>query len=127
MTEPALLLDSNVVVWLDQKPQRIPGSVLLRLESAPLVFLSAVTAWELAIKQSLGGLTLIRPVSDLIHTHRMTELPVTIRHGEAVQSLPPHHRDPFDRLLIAQAMVEGLILVTGDKQLLNYGVPILLV
>jgi len=44
-----------------------------------------------------------------------------------VQSLPPHHRDPFDRLLIAQAMVEGLILVTGDKQLLNYGVPILLV
>jgi PIN domain nuclease of toxin-antitoxin system len=127
MTEPALLLDSNVVVWLDQKPQRIPGSVLLRLESAPLIFLSAVTAWELAIKQSLGALTLIRSVSDLIHSHKMTELPVTIRHGEAVRGLPLHHRDPFDRLLVAQAMVEGLILVTGDKQLLNYGIPILLV
>jgi PIN domain nuclease of toxin-antitoxin system len=127
MTEPALLLDSNVVVWLDQKPQRIPNSVLLRLESAPLVYLSAVTAWELAIKQSLGALALIRPVSDLIHSHKMTELPVTIRHGEAVRNLPHHHRDPFDRLLVAQALVEGLILVTGDKQLLNYGVPILLV
>jgi PIN domain nuclease of toxin-antitoxin system len=127
MTEPALLLDSNVVVWLDQRPQRISGSLLLRLESAPLVYLSAVTAWELAIKQSLGGLALMRPVSDLIHTHRMTELPVTIRHGEAVQNLPLHHRDPFDRLLVAQAMVERLILVTGDRQLLSYGIPILLV
>ena len=127
MTENALLLDSNVVVWLDQNPQRIPHSVLVRLESAPQVFLSAVTAWELAIKQSLGSLTLLRPVSDLIHTHRMVELPVTIRHGEAVRSLPLHHRDPFDRLLVAQAIVEGLILVTGDRQLLRYGVPVLLV
>jgi PIN domain nuclease of toxin-antitoxin system len=127
MTDSALLLDSNVVVWLDQKPRRIPDSVLLRLESAPQVFLSAVTAWELTIKQSLGNLTLLRPVSDLIRTLEMTELPVTIRHGEAVGNLPLHHRDPFDRLLVAQAMVEGLILVTGDRQLLKYGVPILLV
>ena len=127
MTESSLLLDSNVVVWLDQKPQRIPESVLFHIESAPQVFLSAVTAWELAIKQSLGSLTLLRPVSDLIHTHRMIELPVTIRHGEAVRDLPLHHRDPFDRLLVAQAMVEGLILVTGDQKLLSYGVPILLV
>ena len=127
MTEPGLLLDSNIVVWLDQKPQRIPDSVLSRLESAPRVFLSAVTAWELAIKQSLGSLILVRPVSDLIHTHHMIELPVTIRHGEAVGNLPLHHRDPFDRLLVAQAIVEGLILVTSERQLLKYGVPILLV
>ena len=127
MTVSALLLDSNVVVWLDQKPRRIPDSVLLRLESAPQVFLSAVTAWELAIKRSLGSLTLLRPVSDFIHTHQMTELPVTIRHGEAVGNLPLHHRDPFDRLLVAQAMVEGLILVTGDRRLAEYGIPVLLV
>jgi PIN domain nuclease of toxin-antitoxin system len=127
MTEPGLLLDSNVVVWLDQKPQRISSSVLHRIESAPLVFLSAIVAWELGIKQSIGGLTLNRPVSDLIHTNGMTELPVTIKHGEAVRDLPLHHRDPFDRLLVAQAMVEGLILVTGDRKLLDYGVPILLV
>jgi PIN domain nuclease of toxin-antitoxin system len=127
MTEPAFLLDTNIVVWLDQKPDRISASVLLRIESAPQVFLSAVVAWELSIKQSLGSLTLNRPVSDLIHTHAMTELPVTIQHGEAVRNLPFHHRDPFDRLLVAQAMVEGLILVTGDRHLLDYGVPILLV
>ena len=127
MTEPALLLDSNVVVWLDQKPKRIPDSVLMRLEAAPQVFLSAVTAWELTIKQSIGKLALLVPVSDLIHTHQMTELPVTIRHGEAAVNLPLHHRDPFDRLLVAQAIVEGLILVTGDRQLLSYGAPILLI
>ena len=127
MKETALLLDSNVVVWLDQKPQRIPDPVLLRLESAPQVFLSAVTAWELTIKQSLGNLTLLQPVSKLIHTYQMIELPVSIRHGEAVGNLPLHHRDAFDRLLVAQALVEGLILVTGDRQLLKYGVPILLV
>jgi PIN domain nuclease of toxin-antitoxin system len=57
----------------------------------------------------------------------MTELPVTIRHGEAVRNLPLHHRDPFDRLLVAQALVEGLILLTGDRRLLNYGIPIQLV
>jgi PIN domain nuclease of toxin-antitoxin system len=57
----------------------------------------------------------------------MIELPVTIRHGEAAGSLPLHHRDPFDRMLIAQAIIEGLILVTGDRQLLRYSVPILLV
>jgi PIN domain nuclease of toxin-antitoxin system len=127
MTEPALLLDSNIVVWLDQKPERIPSAVLLRIESAPAVFLSAVTAWELAIKQALGSLTLLRPVSSLIHTHQMTELPVTIRHGEAVGNLPLHHRDPFDRLLVAQALMEGLVLVTSDKKLADYGVPVLLV
>jgi PIN domain nuclease of toxin-antitoxin system len=122
-----LLLDSNVVVWLDQKPERISPSALHRIESAPKVFLSAVTAWELSIKQSLGALTLLQPVSEIIHSHTMTELPVSIRHGEAVLHLPLHHRDPFDRLLVAQALVEGLILVTSDRQLLSYGIPILLV
>jgi PIN domain nuclease of toxin-antitoxin system len=127
MTASALLLDSNIVVWLDQKPERLPAIVIKQLESAPLVYLSAVTAWELNIKQSLGTLTLARSVSDLLQTHGMTELPVTIRHGEAVRNLPLHHRDPFDRLLVAQATVEGLILVTGDRQLLGYGIPVLLV
>jgi PIN domain nuclease of toxin-antitoxin system len=125
--EAPLLLDSNIVVWLDQKPKRLPVSVVERIERASLVYLSAVTAWELSIKESLGGLTLARPVSDLINAHKMTELPVTVRHGEAVRNLPLHHRDPFDRLLVAQALVEGLILVTGDRLLLKYGIPLLLV
>ena len=76
------------MVWLDQKPERIPPHVLLMIESAPRVFLSAVTAWELGIKQALGGLTLLQPVSEMVRTHSMTELPVTIEHGEAVRDLP---------------------------------------
>jgi PIN domain nuclease of toxin-antitoxin system len=127
MTDSGFLLDSNIVVWLDRKPERIPPHVLLTIASAPQVFLSAVTAWELGIKQALGDLTLLQPVSEMVRAHSMTELPVTIRHGEAVRELPLHHRDPFDRLLVAQAMVEGLILVTGDRLLLRYGIPILLV
>jgi len=127
MTEPAFLLDTNIVVWLDQKPERIPPHVLQIIEFAPQVYLSAVTAWELGIKQALGGLTLLQPVSEMVHRSGMTELPVTIQHGEAVRELPLHHRDPFDRLLVAQAKIEGLILVTGDRQLLHYGIPILLV
>lgn len=125
MTGSALLLDSNIVVWYDQKPARLPVSVTRQIESAPQVFISAVTAWELAIKQSLGGLELARPVSDFVLTSGMFELPVTIRHGEAVRNLPLYHRDPFDRLLVAQALIEGLVLVTADTRLVQYGVPIL--
>jgi PIN domain nuclease of toxin-antitoxin system len=127
MSSQALLLDSNIVVWLNENLARIPRTVLQQIEDAPEVFLSAVTAWELGIKESTGGLTLAKPVSTLINTHAMTELPVSIKHGEAVKNLPYHHRDPFDRLLIAQATVEGLILVTADRVLLNYGIPIILI
>jgi PIN domain nuclease of toxin-antitoxin system len=126
MKPSALLLDSNVVVWLDQKPERLSATAIAQIESATQIYLSAVTAWELSIKQSLGKLTLARSISALIQEHGFTELPVSIRHGEAVRDLPLYHRDPFDRLLVAQAMIEGLILVTGDRQLLRYGIPILL-
>jgi PIN domain nuclease of toxin-antitoxin system len=122
-----LLLDSNIVVWLDQKSARIPPALHHQLQTNPVVYLSAVTAWELGIKQSLGKLKLASQVSEIIRDYSMRELPVTVTHGEAVRTMPPHHRDPFDRLLVAQAMVEGLVLVTSDRKLLRYGVPILLV
>jgi PIN domain nuclease of toxin-antitoxin system len=127
MSAPSLLLDSNIVIWLDRKPGRLPAQTVQQIRSAQHVYVSAVTGWELSIKQSLGGLSLARPVSEFIRAERMIELPITIEHGEAVQSLPLHHRDPFDRLLLAQTKVERLVLVTGDKFLLRYGVPILLV
>lgn len=122
-----LLLDSNIVVWLDQKSARISPTVHHQLQTNPVVYLSAVTAWELGIKQSLGKLKLVSQVSEIIRDYSMMELPVTVTHGEAVRTMPLHHRDPFDRLLVAQAMVEGLVLVTSDRKLLRYGVPILLV
>ena len=125
MTAPGLLLDSNIVVWLDEKSKRLTERVVRQIENAPTVFVSAVTAWELSIKESLGDLTLARPVSEFIRTLGLTELPMTIRHAEAVRCLPLYHRDLFDRLLIVQAQAEGLVLVTGDKKLAQYGIPIL--
>jgi PIN domain nuclease of toxin-antitoxin system len=123
----ALLLDSNVIVWLSNKSPRLSANALDQIQTRPEVYVSAISALELSIKQMIGKLTLLGSVSEMIRKKNMKELPVTVAHGEAVQSLPLHHRDPFDRLLVAQAMVEGLVLVTADRMLLHYGIPILLV
>jgi PIN domain nuclease of toxin-antitoxin system len=120
-----LLLDSNVVVYLDQYPDRVPASVTEKIDSAHEVYVSAVTSWELSIKQANGALRLNAQVSVLVEALRLLELPITIRHGERVRTLPSIHRDPFDRLLVAQSMVEGLTLVTSDRNLAQYGIPIL--
>lgn len=120
-----LLLDSNVLVFFDHTPERIPGRTLERIQNATDVYVSAVTAWELAIKQAIGSLNLASPVSNLVQKLGFIELPISIRHGEAIRSLPLFHRDPFDRLLLAQAQVENLILVTADRRLAQYGIPVL--
>jgi PIN domain nuclease of toxin-antitoxin system len=120
-----LLLDSNVVVYLDQYPDRLPAAARDKIDEAEEVYVSAVTGWELAIKQANGALRLNAAVSALVDSLRFLELPITIRHGERVRTLPLIHRDPFDRLLVAQSMVEGLTLVTSDRRLAQYGVPIL--
>ena len=122
MSAPSLLLDSNIVIWLDRKPSRLPTGIIEQIRSAQHVYVSAVTGWELSIKQSLGGLSLVRPVSEFVRAERMIELPITIEHGEAVQSLPLHHRDPFDRLLIAQAFDLQTPIITSDKTFDLYGV-----
>jgi len=126
-TPGALLLDTNILVWLDHRSQRLSTPFLKQLQASPQVYASAVSAWELSIKQSLGRLKLARQVSQLIQEEYLTELPITAEHGEAVRQLPLHHRDPFDRLLISQASIENLILVTADKAFLKYGIPIILV
>jgi PIN domain nuclease of toxin-antitoxin system len=81
----------------------------------------------LGLKQAAGKLRLKMPVSSMLHTFGLLELPVSIRHAECAVKLPPHHRDPFDRLLLAQAQLEGLILVSADRKLAEYGIPILMV
>jgi PIN domain nuclease of toxin-antitoxin system len=82
--------------------------------------------WEIAIKQAIGKLPV--PRADLLDTLRRTnliELPVTLKHAQATRLLPPHHRDPFDRMLVAQAQVEGLSLVSRDRALREYQVTVL--
>jgi len=85
------------------------------------------TAWELAIRFASNKLHLRVSVSEMTLAYGFTELQIAFKHVEVAAALPFHHRDPFDRLLVAQALVEGLILVTSDKKLTQYGVPVLLV
>jgi PIN domain nuclease of toxin-antitoxin system len=122
-----LLLDSNVIVYLDQNPARVAQRTRDRIDAASEVYVSAVTGWELSIKQATGALKINTPVSSLVGSFGFLELPITIRHGEAIRTLPMIHRDPFDRLLVAQSIVEGLTLVTSDNRLIGYGIPVQLV
>lgn len=84
------------------------------------VFVSAATAWELAIKKFKGKLVLAESATSRIARYGFTELPITIQHGEAAAELDWTHRDPFDRMLVAQAKVEGLTLVTADRRIREY-------
>jgi PIN domain nuclease of toxin-antitoxin system len=86
---------------------------------------SAASAWEVAIKTALGRLRPTRTVEEAASDSGFLELPVTFRHAERVTGLPPHHRDPFDRMLVAQAAVEELTLVTRDPVFARYGVALI--
>ena len=94
------------------------------------VFVSAASAWEIATKCAIGKLSLSEHPREwlplAIKRNSFTPLPITVEHGFAVADLPLHHRDPFDRLLIAQAKVEQLALVTGDEKLTAYDVQVVL-
>ena len=124
-TAPAFLLDSHVLLWLSSDLKRIPAAVIRQLDAAPEVYFSAASAWELALKQSLGKLEMSGSISEFAAQAGLEELPISTRHAEAAARLPWHHRDPFDRLLVAQARLEQLVLVTADTRLASYDVAIL--
>lgn len=113
-----LLLDTQSFIWLSNEPDRLPSSIRSALyDPSNLLFVSVVSAWEMQIKVSLGKLTLPAAVKDFLQTqrviHKIQSLPVLERHIWALATLPLHHRDPFDRLLIAQTIAENWILVTA--------------
>jgi PIN domain nuclease of toxin-antitoxin system len=122
-----LLLDTHVWLWLQSARQRIKPSVLeLLADTDNVLLLSAASAWEIAIKYSIGRLDLPAPPDEYVMA-RMGQsgtlsLPVDPRHALHVAKLPMHHRDPFDRLLIAQAQLEHAVLVTVDPQIRDYEV-----
>ncbi len=120
------LLDTHVIVWLDNSPERISGSVFGLLSDPNVaVFVSTASIWEAAIKVAQKKLRFHTPMISLMQGAGIKELHVTSRYTTAAAQLPLHHKDPFDRMLIAQAQVESLILVTSDKQMLPYDVPII--
>ena len=125
------LLDTHVWLWLLGEPRRPPEAVVDRLASADDVVLSVVGVWEAVIKAGAGKLALPLPAADLVAVSRrdagLRELPVEARHVLAVQDLPALHRDPFDRLLVAQARVEDLTLVAADAKVQADDVPLLAV
>lgn len=89
------------------------------------MYVSAASAWEVAIKTAIGRLRPTRTVEAAAADSGFLELPVTFQHAERITELPPHHRDPFDRMLVAQAAVEELALVTRDRVFARYGVPLI--
>jgi PIN domain nuclease of toxin-antitoxin system len=119
-----LLLDTHVLIWWDEG-RRLAAEARRAIADADSVYVSAASAWEVAIKTGLGRLRPTRTVEQAVDESGFLELPVTFRHAERVGKLPPHHRDPFDRLLIAQADVEELTLVTRDAVFARYGVAVI--
>jgi PIN domain nuclease of toxin-antitoxin system len=122
-----LLLDTNVAVWLlvaDRK-RVSPDAVLALEDMSNEVALSAATVWEIAVKRSLGKLTLPDGWAGALGRLGFDPMPVTAIHAAAVERLAWHHRDPFDRLLVAQASVERCALVTADRRLAAYPVEVL--
>ena len=119
-----LLLDTHAFLWWDSDDSKLP-KVLRSAIALPQneVFVSAVTVWEIAIKRASGKLVFGGAVGRSIEIHGFRSLPITVEHAEWAGGLPPLHRDPFDRLLVAQAHLEGLVLVTVDEQILRYQVP----
>ena len=124
-TQPSrLLLDTHVFLWWRDESPRILPDIADEIGSADAVFVSIATAWEIAIKVSSGRLRVPGPVGPAILESGFHPLAITIEHTERVATLPRHHGDPFDRMLAAQAMHEGLTLVTHDRAFAPYAVPL---
>jgi PIN domain nuclease of toxin-antitoxin system len=120
----SLLLDTEALIWWDTNDRRLGGNARALIQDAAAVYVSAASAWEIAIKSALGKLRTTRRPSQVVADAAFIELPVTFEHTETVSALPPHHSDPFDRILIAVARVEGLTIVSSDPQLGRYDVPV---
>ncbi len=125
-----LLLDTHTFLWWDSEPARLSTTALSACQDpSNILILSTVSVWEMQVKSQLGKLTLNLPLPDIIkgqqETNRIIILPMALEHVLELQDLPPHHKDPFDRLLIAQAKVEEAVLVSHDSWFVNYPVRLL--
>ena len=120
------LLDTSVLLlWLEGN-KRLPMRVRRMLdESAHPIYVSAATIWEISIKRSIGKLKIADSFFEDLHSSQFIELPVSFVHAKKVADLPNIHRDPFDRLLIAQAIIEKLTLITSDKYVFQYQIETL--
>lgn len=117
-----LLFDTHAALWWLAGEELIGDDAESYLaDETNQVFLSTVVVWEVAIKRSLGKLEAPAAFASTLLGAGAQPLPVSLDHAEAVEQLPWHHRDPFDRLLVAQALIEGAAVISGDEKLLPYG------
>ncbi len=121
-----LLLDTHVVLWWRQDSRRIGRQTRAAIAGASAVYVSAASAWEVAIKAAVGRLDLADPFESHVEKAGFEPLPITFAHAAEVGRLPPHHADPFDRMLVAQARIERLVLVTHDVNIRAYDVDLLM-
>jgi len=124
-----LLLDTHTFIWWDSSPQKLsPKALALCQNPENILLLSIGSIWEMQIKIQLGKLSLNLPLPELIESQQQTNnievLPINLTHLFTLDRLPNHHKYPFDRLLISQAIVENAVLVSGDSILANYPVKI---
>lgn len=125
-----ILLDTHVWLWMNQSPARLRAESRALLENSQNhLLLSAVSTWEIAVKHQLGKLDLpmapVRYIPERMAENMVRALPIDVLHTLRAASLPLHHRDPFDRLLVAQAQIEGLELMTADRRMADYEVSLL--
>ena len=121
----SLLLDTHVVLWWLADAPSLSDEIKARLDQDPDVCVSPATIWEVTIKQAIGRIKEPADLPDRIRDSGFTELPITSAHAMAAGRLPLIHRDPFDRMLVAQAQCEGLTLVTRDANCQKYEVSVL--
>jgi PIN domain nuclease of toxin-antitoxin system len=122
-----LLLDTRVALWALSAPWELSPALRQRIELAPRVCVSAASAWELVVKVSLGRARVAPGFREAVRAAGFEELPVAFAHAELAAGLAAGGEDPFDRLLAAQALAEGLTLVTADSGMRAFGVPVVLV
>lgn len=122
-----LLLDTHVVLWWRQDSRRLGRAGRASIAGAAVVYVSAASAWEVAIKVAIGRLELGAPFEVHVQEAGFEPLPITFSHAAEVVRLPPHHADPFDRMLVAQARLEGLTMVTHDRTFLAYDIRTIIV
>ncbi|RBY78746.1 PIN domain nuclease [Geodermatophilus sp. TF02-6] len=118
-----LLLDTHVLLWWLVDDRRLTSAMREAIaDPSTAVAVSAVSAWEVVIKGALGKLSVPTDLADQIEHHGFDALPITVEDGLAVGALPRHHDDPFDRMLIAQALRRRFVLVTADRRFADYDV-----
>jgi len=122
-----LLLDTHILLWWLSGSRRLRSSARKAIADSARAYVSAATVWEIAIKIAFGKLEFRGEMAEQLAMNNLLSLAVTVPHALAAGALPVHHNDPFDRMLIAQAKIESLTLLTHDARLRDYDVPVLVI